>query len=64
LGWITTREAAEQSGYSKDWVTRMAQAGAFEAEKKDQRWWIDQDDFLRWVEEQKESQNGRHGPRQ
>jgi excisionase family DNA binding protein len=64
LGWITTGEAAEESGYTRDWVTRMAQAGMFKAEKKDRHWWIDRDDFLQWVREQRGSQNGRYGPKE
>jgi excisionase family DNA binding protein len=61
--WITTDEAAEQSGYTKDWISRMAKIASFKAEKKGGRWWIDREDFMQWVREQRGTQNGRYGPK-
>lgn len=63
-GWITTKQAAEMSGYNRDWLMRLCQHGkAFQAQKIEGRWWINQTDFDRWVKEQKTDVNGRSGPR-
>lgn len=64
MAWITTKQAAELSGYNRDWVRRLTLAGKFKAEKVEGRWQIDREDFLRFVEEQKEDRNSRAGPRE
>lgn len=62
--WITTRQAAEMSGYNRDWLTRLCQrGGAFRVQNIEGRWFLDKEDFLRWVEEQKTDANGRSGPK-
>ena len=63
-GWITTRQAAEMSGYNRDWLTRLCQKGeAFKVVFIERRYWIEKADFERWVREQKAAANGRSGPR-
>lgn len=62
--WITTTQAAELSGYNRDWLSRICKQGdAFRVRKVEGRYWIDRADFDRWVKERKTDTNGRSGPR-
>ena len=42
--WITTEEAAEQSGFHPEYIRQLARSGKIGAEKRGGRdWWIDKD---------------------
>ena len=41
--WITTREAAEISGYHVNYIRRLIRRGKIAAEKKGSMWWVDGD---------------------
>lgn len=61
--WITTQEAAEQSGYAIEYLQRLARNGKIGAEKKGRDWWIDRDVFRNYIETMLSSEDGRAGPR-
>ena len=61
--WITTREAAELSGYHVDYLRQLARQGVLPASKKGSMWWVDRDEFLVFLEEQKASDDARRGPK-
>jgi excisionase family DNA binding protein len=45
-GWLTTREAAELTGYSRAWVRQLARAGRTRAAKIEGEWVMHKDDLL------------------
>lgn len=47
--WITTKEAAEISGYHPEYIRRLAKAGKIGAEKKGRDWWIDRDKLREYL---------------
>jgi len=61
--WITTREAAEISGYDPEYVRRLARKGKIGAVKKGRDWWVDKAKLLAYLEACRAKQDGRFGPR-
>jgi excisionase family DNA binding protein len=61
--WITTREAAEISGYHVNYVRRLIRRGKIEAEKKGAMWWVDWDSLRAYVEDSQAKDDGRFGPK-
>jgi len=43
IEWITTREAADLTGYNLEYIRQMIRAGRIAAEKKGRDWWVDRD---------------------
>ena len=48
--WITTEEAAGVSGYSLQYVERLARQGRIGAVKKGRDWWVDRDLLKAYLE--------------
>ena len=61
--WITTEEAAELSGYSLQYVQRLARQGHIGAQKKSRAWWVDRDTFLGYLRAMTARDDKRAGPR-
>ena len=61
--WITTEEAAELSGYSLQYVQRLARQGHLGAQKKSRAWWVDRDRFVGYLEAMRARDDRRAGPR-
>ena len=43
IEWITTKEAADLTGYNQEYIRQMIRAGRIDAEKKGRDWWVDRD---------------------
>jgi excisionase family DNA binding protein len=56
--WVTTREAAEQSGYVAETVRRLANQGKINSRKWGLVYQIDLDDLMRYKAEQEERSKG------
>ncbi len=41
IEWITTKEAADLTGYNQEYIRQMIRAGRIDAEKKGRDWWVD-----------------------
>ena len=61
--WITTEEAADLSGYSLQYVQRLARQGHIGAQKKSRTWWVDRDRFVGYLEAMVARDDKRAGPR-
>jgi excisionase family DNA binding protein len=59
--WVTTREAAEQSGYVAETVRRLANQGKINSRKWGLVYQIDLDDLMRYKAEQEARQGGDNG---
>lgn len=62
-GWITTKQAADLSGYNREWIVKLCRQGQPWARQIERRWWINRTMFEKWVREQAVESNGRMGPR-
>jgi excisionase family DNA binding protein len=60
--WITTEEAARQSGYHPEYVRRLARQGKIGAAKKGRDWWVDREVFRAYLEAMNALGNRRHNP--
>jgi len=47
--WITTREAAEISGYNLQHIRRIAREGLIKCQKWGQEWMIDRDSLADYI---------------
>ena len=45
-GWITSREAADVTGYTKEYLRQRARAGTFKAKKMLGRWLFHEESLL------------------
>ena len=61
--WITTREAAEYSGYDIEHIRRLIRRGRITAVKKGRDWWINFDSFSTYLTAMQSSEDGRAGPK-
>jgi hypothetical protein len=61
--WITTEEPAELSGYSLQYVQRLARQGNIGAQKKSRTWWVDRDKFVSYMRAMMARDDKRAGPR-
>ena len=59
--WITTREAAEISGYHVNYIRRLIRAGKIAAEKKGNAWWVDASAFRSYIEAAQQKADRRYG---
>jgi excisionase family DNA binding protein len=62
--WITTEEGANLSGYSLQYVQRLARQGHIGAQKKSRTWWVDRDTLVGYLETMMTRDDRRAGPRQ
>ncbi len=61
--WMTTKEAAQLSGYDIQYVRRLARQGKIGAVKKGRDWWIDVEVFTAYLNTMLQSEDGRAGPK-
>ncbi len=47
--WITTKEAADLSGYHPDSLRELIRDGKIYAEKKGNAWWVDRKSLLAYI---------------
>ena len=61
--WISVDEAAELSGYNKEYIRYLIRQGQIAAEKKGWQWWIDKVSILAYLTASQKSRDKRHGPK-
>lgn len=62
--WLTTKEAAEISGYSTQYVLRLANRGTVEARKFGHVWQVNRDSLTVYLAVAGKSGDQRRGPRE
>jgi excisionase family DNA binding protein len=62
--WITTREAAEISGYHPDHLRRLIRAGEVEARKFGNVWQVSKQSLMTYLEAANQSNDKRRGPKE
>jgi excisionase family DNA binding protein len=60
--WITTKEAAEMTGYNPEYIRQMIRNGRIAAEKKGRDWWIDHDSIEKYADKMKRLGSAKHDP--
>ena len=60
--WITTEEAAEQSGYHVNYIRRLMRQGKVTGRKAGLMWWIERDSLRDYLAKVKEAGSQRFGP--
>jgi excisionase family DNA binding protein len=63
LEWITTKEAAELTGYSPVTLRQFAREGRIEGRKRGRDWFINKENVLTYVEEMERLGTAKHDPR-
>ena len=61
--WITTKEAAELTGYSAVTLRQFAREGRIKGYKWGRDWFLEKDSVLAYVEEMKRLGPAKHDPR-
>jgi len=61
--WITTREAAELTGYSTARFRQLAIEGTILAQKRGRDWFLDKASVLAYVEEMQRLGTAKHSPK-
>ena len=61
-GWLTTRGAAELSGYSAKYLRRLARQGRIDARKVGRDWLINRESLLAYVAEMDCLGPAKHNP--
>ncbi|MFW6082981.1 MAG: helix-turn-helix domain-containing protein [Chloroflexota bacterium] len=60
--WITTKEAAELTGYSTARFRQLAKRGTVKADKIGRDWLLERCSVLEWAEEMKRLGPAKHDP--
>jgi len=60
--WITTKEAAELTGYTTARFRQLALKGTLVAKKRGRDWFLDKSSVLAWIEEMKRLGTAKHDP--
>ena len=60
--WITTKEAAELTGYNLEYIRQMIRRGVIRAEKKGHDWWVDKASVKAYADEMKRLGTAKHDP--
>ena len=60
--WITTKEAAELTGYTTARFRQLAIKGIVVAQKRGRDWFLDKSSVLAWAEEMKRLGTAKHDP--
>jgi excisionase family DNA binding protein len=60
--WITTKEAAELSGYNVQYVRRLIRNGRIDARKFGPLWQVSRQSLLSYLTTAKQSADKRRGP--
>jgi len=61
--WITTKEAAELTGYHVVHIRRLAKAGRIRGIKRGRDWWVERESVQAYVEEMERLGSAKHDPR-
>lgn len=61
--WITTKQAADLSGYNVQYVRRLIRNGKVDARKFATVWQVNRQSLLTYLAEAEETDDRRHGPR-
>ena len=61
-GYLTVKSAADNSGYNQQYLRRLLRMGMFRTKKIGQIWLINQDCFLEYLDNAKQSKDKRFGP--
>ena len=61
-GYLTVKSAADYSGYNQQYIRRLLRMGLFRTKKIGQIWLINQDCFLEYLDNAKQSKDKRFGP--
>lgn len=64
VDWITTREAAELSGYHPEYLRELIRTGRVNGRKFGIVWQIDKQSLLNYLKSSAESGDRRRGPRE
>ena len=62
INWLTTKEAAEYSGYHYEHIRRLIRAGEISARKWGNAWMVSRESVQQYLEKV-ESQGGKRGPK-
>jgi len=60
--WITTKEAAELTGYNLEYIRQMLRRGVIAAEKKGRDWWVDRASIEAYADEMERLGTAKHDP--
>ena len=60
--WITTKEAAELTGYNLEYIRQMMRRGVIRAEKRGRDWWVDKVSIKTYADEMKRLGTAKHNP--
>jgi excisionase family DNA binding protein len=60
--WITTKEAAELTGYTTARFRQLAKEGTLVAQKRGRDWFLSKPSVLAWAEEMKRLGPAKHDP--
>jgi len=63
VDWISVEEAAELTGYNKEYIRQMIRRGEVAAKKKGWQWWVDKASILAYLKNSQKSLDKRHGPK-
>jgi excisionase family DNA binding protein len=63
VDWITTAEAAELSGYDREYIRRLVRHKKVQARKFGTIWQIDRDSLLAYLQDSFHSTDERRGPK-
>ena len=61
--WMTIAEAAQMSGYHPIYLRVLVREGKIHGVKKGMAWWVSRQSVQNYVEEARESGDGRKGPK-
>ncbi len=61
--WLSVEEAAELTGYNREYVRQLIRRGEIAAEKKGWQWWVDQASIIAHLNASRRSQDKRYGPK-
>lgn len=60
--WITTNEAAELTGYSKDYFRKAISRGILKGLKRGRDWFLSKDEVLTYAETMRQLGTAKHNP--
>ena len=61
--WITTKEAADLTGYSASYFRNLIRWGRLQAEKRGRDWFLDKEQVLAYKREMEQLGSAKHDPR-
>ena len=61
--FITVKSASKYSGYNKQYIRRLLRNGTISSKKIGQIWFIEFDDFIRYLTKARKIEDERYGPK-